>query len=241
MGNFHSSERQDTVQGDTSAQSKYNRQSGASLQNRMLEYLISNYADDNDTFTYFGLLSGDVSISGKPKSMAMIQVRSEKYPDAEVFVYAQVVDDEVVFSDNYMYYKYEKQIQAFISENLNSVFYCEYRLFICEPGLSHTRALPSSTSFEDFIFYETTLIKFTVITAPGYDAGERDFFQQKLNNAFKGRARAVIANIRFPDNTVDYNWVMSTANLYDIRLGKQAMYLSAFGLGREDVSFEWWR
>jgi len=209
----------------------YNKPKRISIQEHMLNYIQARYPDD--IFTYIALHGGGAGITER-----QILVKSEKFPERNILVTYNNIDGKEIFGDNYIYLLYEDQTREFIDEILSGVFADEYRLSYNAPLRVNALNLADTATFEGFLS-ANPMIGFSVIVVPGYDIGDKNAFEEKLNNAFMERKLCVNSgNFHFPDESINYQFYKN-ATIMELRAGRDIPSLFVIGLGSEEADFRW--
>ncbi|MCL2163774.1 MAG: hypothetical protein FWH55_05120 [Oscillospiraceae bacterium] len=206
---------------------------------KMVSYINERYEDDSFVFRSRNNAYG----SGVSRGMPGCLVDSEKYPDADILVR---LSSTGAFLDNYLYYKYEEQEDAYLKNILDEVFNKDYRLYIYASESSHLIGMDSisaDASFEEYMKNSRKFLRFEVVVSPDYIINDKNDLAKMLSDTFTSLDITIsIATISFCMNQEDYESlpegiIRSPAEYY--RRKKHEPFLSMKKLDSGEREFVW--
>ncbi len=116
--------------------------SNESYVDKMVAYMNEKY---DDTFEYSAPYGG-----GPGATSTQIVVKSEKYPDAQIWVEYYTEDGKDIFADNYVSYKYEEQTRDVLQKLLTDVFQSDVKLRYTVGTKGVLNNFTDNTTFDEY-------------------------------------------------------------------------------------------
>lgn len=123
-----------------------------SVVDKMVAYMNEKY---DDHFGYSAPFGG-----GPDATSTQIIVRSEKYPNAQIWVEYYTEDGKEIFADNYVSYKYEEQTRNTLQVLLKDVFHNDIKLRYSVGTKGTINSFTNDTSFEEYVSNPASYIGF---------------------------------------------------------------------------------
>jgi hypothetical protein len=162
---------------------------------KMMEYINSKY---DDHFTY-------KARSGVGTGIPEILVNSEKYPEADIWVQVLNKEGKDIFTDNYVYYKYEAQTRALIAETIKNALDSEVRTNYSIETKCPRNTFGEQTTLEEFASSEDVHLTFIATVAPGYVIQDEDALAQIITDIFQGKINITRGMVFFARDEGEYD------------------------------------
>ena len=160
-----------------------------SYKEKMLAYMNAKY---DDIFEYYAPFGG-----GAGATSTQIIVKSEKLPEAQIWVEYFTSDGKEVFADNYVEYKYEAQAYNMLKSLLEGVFECEVFLSFGVGSRGSVNDFTGRTTFEEYIASPEAHLGFNAVVSTGRTALEDADVEKLLAAAFIGAGMVADGDIYF--------------------------------------------
>ena len=197
-----------------------------SVVDMMIDYMNEKYDDHFEYAEPFGGKPGD-----KTKQ---ILVKSEKYPDAKIWVehYSQNGDD--AFADNYVSYKYENQTREALQSLLMNVFGSEVKVSYTVGLRGLRNNFTDNTSFEQYITDPASMIVFRAFVLDNGSAvskGDND-----LKKAIDESGFVLFGTVYVTDNRDYYDEAFDLSYIEQSKIMALEINMSA---PHEFLTFKW--
>lgn len=154
----------------------------------MIIYINNKYTDDKFTF---------VSVTGGHwgSNTSKIIVSSKNYPEKKIRVVCSEDDGKLIYSDNYLNIKYEKETYEYIKNTLVSCFGDNIYLQYIPSDATSCDKGSGDTTFEEYISSSDTYVYFSAVVIES--SKDEDEILSKIKEIF--RDSVVRAHIFFVD------------------------------------------
>lgn len=181
---------------------------GRSIDDKMVDYMNEKYPDDH--FEYKEPFGG-----GAGAESHQIIVRSENYPDKDIYVYYTVRDDNTeIYEDNYRGFVYEEQTKECLAEFMKECLDGEdFIMFYDVSTVFYFDDQPDG-SFESFISSPTAgVVLFCVVNMEGKELDRQAFADRYKRLVEEKHVCFEKTRILFDEGTEAYNELEQDADI----------------------------
>lgn len=139
---------------------------------KMVAYMNEKY---DDRFEYAAPFGG-----GPGATSTQITVKSEKFPDAEIWVEYYTENGKDVFADNYVDYKFEVETRDLLQKMLEEAFECDVILGFGVGTKGTRNSFTDETTFEDYIGSVDAYIGFNAVVRYGSEIENKDQIEERF-------------------------------------------------------------
>jgi hypothetical protein len=157
---------------------------------KMVAYMNAKY---NDHFEYSAPFGG-----GAGATSTQIIVKSEQFPNAQIWVECYTRDGKDAFADNYVDYKYEQQTKEALTSMLNDVFKCDSKLTFGVGTKGSRNNLSNTTTFAEYIGDRDSQVGFSAVISNAYANVDTATIEAALKSNLRENGITVYGTIYFP-------------------------------------------
>ena len=167
-----------------------------SLVEKMISHMNEKY---NDHFEYIAPFGG-----GAGTTSTQILVKSQKFPDAQIWVEYRDDAKNLVFIDNYVSYKYEEQVRKMLADMLAEVFGENVKFHYCVPSKGVPNNFDEDTTLMEFCGSNDAQLTFNAVVSSEYALTDTDLIEKAFTKALSTRGIVVDGYTYFSRNAEEY-------------------------------------
>ena len=149
---------------------------GNTAAEKVVAYMNATYTED--TFEYLKPLTG--------ATKGAILMKSQKFPNEEVWGVYDANNSEQPFQDNYVFIKYKEQSMQMIESSLKELLGESNFVYKDNSSVYDDKSKLRNLSFEEFISNDESRIGFSVVVDTSFLIEDKTVFEQKVAEAFDG-------------------------------------------------------
>lgn len=171
---------------------------GGNIEDKMVKHMNEKYDDE---FTYNGPFGGGIGARTK-----QITVNSHKYPDYKIWVEYEKDGDNIIYRDNYVFYKYKDKVTDYLSNLLSEYFKCEVKVSYNISSKGGYQGFDNNTSFDEFKSTANSNICFTAVISPEYIIENEKMIGESLENVLKNNKIVAYGDIFFSNSNDNFKY-----------------------------------